>query len=349
MSENNTGRVLIVDDEESIRTFIKRRLSRLGYECRAAEDGAAALAVAAENKFDVALTDINMPRMNGLELLRRLRGMDETISVIMVTAVIDMDAAVTSLREGAVDYITKPIESEKLMISVANAVEKARLLRENIEYRDHLERMVEERSAEAREKSRRLKQFFVETTMALVSAIEAKDKYTEGHSRRVAEYSRRTALRLGLSEDEAERIFVAGSLHDIGKIGIPDRVLTKPGVFNDEERRIMNRHSTLSANILAYIEDFKDIKDMVLSHHERYDGEGYPEGLAGEAIPLGARILAVTDAFDAMTSERPYRPRMSTENAVGEIRRGMGTQFDTRVAGVFIAIVEAGELDEERG
>ncbi|MGK7345380.1 MAG: HD-GYP domain-containing protein [Candidatus Nitrospinota bacterium M3_3B_026] len=349
MSEDNTGRILIVDDEESIRTFINRRLSRLGYECRVAEDGAAALAIAAGEKFDVALTDINMPRMDGLELLRRLRGMDETISVIMVTAVVDMNAAVTSLKEGALDYITKPIESEKLVVSVANAVEKARLLRENIDYRDHLERMVEERSAEVREKSLRLKQFFVETTMALVSAIEAKDKYTEGHSRRVAEYSRKTALKLGLSGNEAEMVFVAGSLHDIGKIGIPDRVLSKPGVFNDEERRIMNRHSTLSANILAYIEDYKDIKEMVLSHHERYDGDGYPEGLAGEAIPLGARILAVADTFDAMTSERPYRPRMSAERAVEEIRRGMGQQFDQRVAAAFIALVEEGEIDGDKG
>lgn len=342
------SKILIVDDEKSVREVVSRKLTKLGYDCVTASDGRAALDLAKKDKYDVVLTDINMPRLDGVGLLSELRKMDETISVIMVTGIMDMDTAIHSLKEGAYDFINKPIESEKLAVSVANALEKTKLLRENIEYQNNLELMVEQRTREVEEKSQRLRSFFVETTMALVSAIEAKDKYTEGHSRRVAEYAKRLAARVGLSEYEAERIYVAGVLHDIGKIGVPDIILHKPGFFDDDEREIMQRHPIQSADILAKIADFKDIMDIVLSHHERFDGKGYPYRMSGESIPMGARILSVADAFDAMTSQRPYRPSLTLQDAIGEIKKERGGQFDPGVADEFLAMIDSGEINNKK-
>ena len=349
MFKNTAAKVLVVDDEASIRSLIQRRLERIGYSCDTAPDGETALELVKGGRFDLIITDINMPRMNGVELLRAVREIDETVSVIMVTAIMDMDTAIKSLKDGAYDYITKPIEHEKLVLSVSKALEKTRLLRENMEYQSNLERMVRERTAELEEKSLRLRKFFVETTMALVSAIEAKDKYTEGHSRRVADYSRRLAVRIGLSDQEAERIYVAGVLHDIGKIGIPDRILQKPGYFNDEERSVMQTHPKMSADILAKIEDFNDILEMVLHHHERFDGAGYPGRIAGENIPVWARVLSVADAFDAMTSQRPYRPSLSLSTAINEIQKGRGSQLDPEIAGEFLLMIDSRKLADAAG
>lgn len=340
MTDRAPGRILIVDDEESIRKLLERRLSKIGYSCVLAADGAEALEKFRLEPFDLALTDVSMPVMDGMEFTRLVRQGDSSISVIILTAHGDMETAVKALRVGAFDYHQKPIEWERLVVSVTNGVERTRLIRENAEYMATLEGKVADRTAELEKKNQELSKRFLETVTALVSATEVKDKYTEGHSRRVASNARALALGAKLSEEDAERIYIAGLLHDMGKIGIPDKILLKPGLFSEAERAIMQSHATFSAEILSNVEAFKDIVHIVLYHHERYDGNGYPVGLKGVDIPVGARVLSIADLFDAMTSSRPHKAKVKTGAAIEEIRRVAGTQVDPELADVFIGLIQ---------
>jgi putative two-component system response regulator len=339
MTDKAPGRILIVDDEESIRKLLDRRLSKMGHSCVLAVDGAEAVGKLGLNTFDLAITDVSMPVMDGIEFTQAARQKDEALSVIILTAHGDMETAVMALRAGAFDYHQKPIEWERLAVSADHGIERTRLIRENAEYMATLERKVAERTAELEKKNLELGKRFLETVTALVSATEVKDKYTEGHSRRVAANAKALALSAKLSVEDSDRIYIAGLLHDMGKIGIPDKILLKPGIFSEEERAVMQNHSTFSADILSNVEAFKDIVHIVLYHHERYDGKGYPTGLKGVEIPIGARALSIADLFDAMTSSRPHKARIATQEAIEEIRRVAGTQVDPELAEAFIGLI----------
>jgi putative nucleotidyltransferase with HDIG domain len=340
MTDKAPGRILVVDDEESIRKLLERRLSKIGHSCVLAVDGAEAIEKFGIETFDLVITDVTMPVMDGMGFTRIVRQKDSAISVIILTARGDMETAVMALRVGAFDYHQKPIEWERLAVCVANGIERTRLIRENAEYMATLERKVAERTAELEKKNLELGKRFLETVTALVSATEVKDKYTEGHSRRVAANAKALADGLKLSVEDSERIYIAGLLHDMGKIGIPDKILLKPGIFSEEERAVMQNHSTFSAEILSNVEAFKDIVHIVLHHHERYDGNGYPVGLKGADIPMGARVLSIADLFDAMTSSRPHKGKVMKEAAIEEIRRVAGTQVDPECAEAFIGLIQ---------
>jgi response regulator RpfG family c-di-GMP phosphodiesterase len=331
-------RCLIVDDEPRLRQVLLRVMRADGYACSEASDGAHALEVLEREPVSLVLTDLRMPRMDGLELLRQVRVRHPDTAVVLVTAVADVDVAVSCFAIGAMDYVTKPFHLEEVRARVLQALDKRRLIIENRDYRAHLEERV---AAQAR----RLEQLFIGSVQALAEALDVKDAYTRGHSVRVGHYSAAVARQLRLPDDVVRQIELGGQVHDIGKIGVREAVLNKPGPLTEDEYEHIMTHPLLGWRILLpLLGDTPRVLNVVRSHHERYDGSGGPDALAGEAIPLEARIAAVADAFDAMTSGRPYRAvvRRPVRAALDELRRVRGTQFDPAVVDVFTGAVERG-------
>ena len=329
MTEQAT--ILIVDDEEAVRRLLKQKLSGEGYECWEAGSANRALDILRDNTVELVILDIKMPGKSGVQLLPEIRASYPDTMVIMATAITETSTAVHCMRLGAYDYITKPFNLDEVSLSVGKALEKRRLELENRDYQQHLEQRV-------KEQAKKIRVSFLNAITALAYALEAKDRYTSGHSLRVAEMSVAIARELGLPPDRIDSIRLAGQVHDIGKIGVRETVLNKPAKLTDEESKQIKRHCEIGEHILSPIVDDEEILNMVRHHHERHNGTGYPDGLSGEQIPLGARILAVADAFDAMTSERPYREVMSGEEACAEIERGKGTQFNAEVVEAFLRI-----------
>jgi|AntAceMinimDraft_17_1070374.scaffolds.fasta_scaffold01057_9 putative nucleotidyltransferase with HDIG domain len=321
--------ILAVDDEEAIRTVLKTILEGEGYLCDTAASANEAVGRLRENQYDVILTDIMMPGMSGIELLDLIRKRDDEIAVIMLTALNDIDVSIQALKSGAYDYITKPFRLDDVTISVEMALQKRALILENLDYQRNLEKKV-------LEQSRKIQSSFIKSIEALARTLEAKDPDTRDHSLRVTEYSVRTAEEMGLSPAEVENIRVAAALHDIGKIGISDTILDKDESLRQEEMEHIHRHPLIAAQILGPIDELKEIIELIKYHHENFDGTGYPEGLSGEDIPLGSRIIAVADAFDAITSTRPYREAKSELFAVEEIKKYAGSQFDPEVLAAFL-------------
>jgi response regulator RpfG family c-di-GMP phosphodiesterase len=294
------------------------------------------------------LTDIEMPGVSGIDLLERIKALDDEIDVVMVTGLIDAQTAVKAIRRGAADYVTKPFNLEEVQIIVERTLEKRRLVRENRAYQGHLEELVEQRTAEIVDKNAQVERLFRElersyesTLQALVTALDFRDNETQGHSYRVVQYAVRVAERMGVDGEELTWIRFGAILHDVGKIGIPDSILRKPGKLDEAEWTEMQRHPEMGYRMLEHIEFLKPALDVVLGHQERWDGTGYPRGLAGTAIPLGARIFSVVDTFDAMTSDRPYRAALPVSEARAEIGRWSGKQFDPTVVEAFMSIDEA--------
>ena len=322
-------RILAVDDEEAIRTVLRTILESEGYLCDTAASADEAVSRLRENQYDVILTDIMMPGMSGIELLDLIRKRDDEIAVIMLTALNDIDVSIRALKSGAYDYITKPFRLDDVTISIEMALQKRALILENRDYQRNLEKKV-------LEQSRKIQSSFIKSIEALARTLEAKDPDTRDHSLRVTEYSVRTAEEMGLSPAEVENIRVAAALHDIGKIGISDTILDKDESLRQEEMEHIHRHPLIAAQILGPIDELKEIIELIKYHHENYDGTGYPEGLSGEDIPLGSRIIAVADAFDAITSTRPYRKAKTELFAVEEIKQNAGRQFDPEVIAPFL-------------
>ncbi len=328
MSEKQAT-ILIVDDEEMVRRLLHQKLSSEGYRCEEAGGADQALYELKSKPVALVLLDIRMPGKSGAELLPEIKASYPDTAVIMATAITDTSTAIQCMKEGAYDYITKPFNLDEVVLSIDRALEKRRLELENRDYQQHLEQRVEAQA-------RKIRASFLSAITALAYALEAKDKYTSGHSRRVAETSIAIAEELGLPQHSTERIRQAGLIHDIGKIGVRESVLNKPGRLTDEEFQHVKYHCEMGEHILTPIVEDEEMLKVVRHHHERYDGTGYPDRLKYEQIPLGARILAVADSYDAMTSERPYRKAMSAEAACAEIERGKRTQFDPEVADAFL-------------
>jgi len=328
--------VLVVDDESYIRDVITRKLTGDGYTCEAAADAEAALALLSRDGYDCVVTDINMPGLTGIELLRRIRLADQDVAVIMITGAPDLDGALEAMRLGAYDHQAKPLNLAHLALTVDRAVEKKRLILENRDYQRNLESMVLERTKQLHKANDDLKKLFMGTIKALAQALEAKDEYTQGHSARVAEESVKIARYLSLSEVEVQDIWLAGYLHDIGKIGIKESVLNKPGKLDPYEWECIQMHPVTAEKILAPIDELADVIKIVRHHHERFDGSGYPDGIKGSQIPLGARILSVADSYDALTSKRSYREALSQRDALAVLEQASGTQFDPVIVRAYL-------------
>jgi len=325
------GVILLVDDEEMIRRLLYQKLSAEGYRCEQAANAEQALEKLKEDSIELVILDIKMPGKSGAELLPEIKAKYPDTAVIMATAVDDASTAINCMKAGAYDYVNKPFNLDEVSFSVRRALEKRRLELENRDYQQHLEQRVEEQA-------QKIRASFFNAVTALAYALEAKDVYTSGHSQRVTEISVAIAEHLGLPEEGIEKIRLAGQVHDIGKIGVRESVLNKPGSLTDEEYKHVRLHSETGEHILKPIVEDKEILKAVRHHHERYDGAGYPDGLKGERIPLLARIIAVADTFDAMTSERPYRKALTKEAACAEVERCRGTQFDPEAADAFLEV-----------
>jgi len=337
----NKGTILIVDDEEDIRELLCQRLGSEGYHCQETGNTDEVLAKLKDNQTDVVLLDIKMPGKSGLELLRKIKAYYPDVMVIMATVFCDMDTAIECIRHGSYDYITKPFNMDEVIYCVERAVQKRRLELEVRDYQQCLEQKVEEQAIEIHET-------FLGAMAALSFALEARDSYTAGHSRRVTEIAMAIGRKLALKEDELEDLRWGGLLHDIGKIAVNQFVINKHGRLTTEEYKHVMTHSIVGASLVGPVVRNNKITDIVEHHHTHYDGSGVDQKLKGKDIPLLARIVAVADAYDAMTSTRPYRPRLSREEALVEIRREIGRQFDPLVANAFLEISAAEIMPEKK-
>jgi putative nucleotidyltransferase with HDIG domain len=331
-------RILIVDDEASVCSVLQKHLQSDGAECVTSHDAYDALGWMERQHFDLVISDMMMPGMSGMDLLHRVKEQDPEIAFIMVTGLRDIQTAVDSLRVGACDFITKPFELPAIRRAVDRAFERRRLLVENRRYREKLELKVRSRTAELNEALQDVEESYKITLEALVTALDAREQETRAHSQRVREYTLTLAEVLGLNHDGLIHTGRGALLHDVGKIGVRDSILLKPGKLSEEEWVEMKKHPQIGYDILQSIEFLSPAAEIVLCHQERWDGKGYPHKLAGPDIPVGARIFAVADTLDAMTSDRPYRKALTFEAAYQEIRSCSGSQFDPRIADAFLSI-----------
>jgi len=324
-------RVLVVDDEEFLRSIVRERLEIAGYSVEEAPNGSEALAMLASGRrYDVLLTDIRMPVMNGITLLAEWGKRSPGTAGIVMSANAELDTAVHALKMGACDYITKPFNFDVLLITIENALRKKDLERQLDDYRTNLEEKVKAQTDI-------INSMYVRSIDAMIKALEAKDFYTRGHSQRVTLYSMAIATELTMTGQELENLHRASVLHDLGKIGVREAVLNKPGKLSEEEFSEIIRHPETAVRILEPIPFFRPLLPAILHHHERFDGKGYPARLAGRNIPLASRIMTIADTFDAMTSTRAYRKALPISDAVAEIRRCSGTQFDPDIVPAFLA------------
>ncbi|HMS03523.1 MAG TPA: response regulator [Gemmatimonadaceae bacterium] len=329
---------LIVDDEAPLRAVLRRILEQQGMRCRDAASGAEALAMLEAEPAALVLSDYHMPEMDGVQLLGVIRERWPETAVVMVTGVSDVDLAVQCLGNGAMDYVTKPFRVEEIRGRLGQALEKRRLLLENRAYRQHLEERVQAQA-------RAYEELFLASLQSLADALEVKDRYTWGHSLRVAQYAVVIAREVGLDPERFAQLELGARLHDIGKIGVREAVLNKGAPLTPDEYAHVMEHPVIGWRLLQpLLRDAPHALDVVRSHHERFDGRGAPDRLAAERIPLVARIVSVADSFDAMTSGRPYRAGMAVEDAMAELERCAGTQFDPVCVAAFARGLAAGAI-----
>jgi putative nucleotidyltransferase with HDIG domain len=333
-------RLLVVDDDDSVRRVVAAILIDEGYDTATASSASEALRALDARPVALVITDLKMPDHDGLWLLEELRRHHPETAVIIMTGYGQVDTAVQALQFGASDYLTKPVRVNQLSASVLRTLDRRRLELEGRAYQRGLEGTVREKTVELAAAYRRINETYDLTLEALVTALDARECETGNHSQRVVRSTMLIADRLGVRGEEREHIARGALLHDIGKIGVRDQVLLKPGRLDEEEWEEMRKHPEIGARILSGIPFLAPAVDIVLSHQERWDGHGYPRGLSGEAIPLGARIFAVADALDAIVSDRPYRRGRSLEYARQEIAAHAGTQFDPAVVRAFLSVTE---------
>ena len=347
MNSTQPSRVLVVDDDPKICNLLTTTLNLRGFISRSCTSGEAALKLLSGEGFDAIISDLNMPGISGFQLLEAARRLAPRTAFLMATGVGDVAVGVSAMKQGAADYILKPFQMEAVIVSLRRALEMKRMEAELADYRQNLEGMVEKRTNQlmaatrrAESGERRIEQTYDETLEALAAALDLRDNDTAGHSRRVTLYSLEMARRLNFSPTELKQLERGALLHDIGKIGIPDSILLKPGKLTPEETAVMKSHVRLGYELMSRVAFLSFAAQIVLTHQEYFDGSGYPQGLVGEEIPLGARIFAVADTFDAIMSDRPYRRGRAYSVARAEIEHESGKQFDPKVVDVFLAIPE---------
>lgn len=344
--------ILIVDDEQPVRDTLGRYLSQQGYEVATAASGAEAIGILQRQKIACVLLDIRMPDASGIDLVPDILDLEPHAALLMLTAVNDAASATQSMQRGAMDYLTKPVDLPDLHGAIERALRRRDTQIENQQINHWLKEEVAVRSAELRMERANLERISVATLEALVNALEAKDPYLRGHSARVADLSASIAAELGQSDEEIEAVRTAGRLHDIGKISIPEALLNKQGPLTDAEFERVKLHTVAGAQILAPLAHLREVIGFVRHHHERWDGKGYPDQLAGEAIPTGARIIGAVEIYDALTTSRPYQERMAPEFAVERMRDLVGTSIDGAVLEALARVVARREalvyLDDPR-
>ncbi|SRR6266704_1542113 len=333
-------RVLAVDDEPAAAKLLSFILGPPEFHCTTARTAEEALVALQREPFDAVISDLQMPGLSGMELLAEVRHKHPHMAFLVTTGVDDVDVGVKAMRSGADDYLVKPLRESAVVASLENALHKRRLEQEVEHYRQHLEEMVAERTHQLQAAVRQVEQSYEDTLESLGAAIDLRDNETAGHSQRVCRYSLEIAQAMGWQEKELGSLARGAYLHDIGKLGVPDGILLKPGPLTADERKVMQRHSQIGFDLIKDIPFLADAAEIVLMHHERFDGSGYPRGLKGEEILLSARIFAISDTLDAITSERPYQRAASFEFAKERIRQLSGTAFDLQVTDKFLKIPE---------
>jgi putative two-component system response regulator len=330
---NKKGHVLIVDDELYIQEILKTTLEDTGYSCVVVGTAEEALSTLGVQSFDLTLTDIRMPGKQGTELLQEIRKSYPETIVVMITAIDSADVAIQSMRLGAYDYIVKPFNLDQVIASADRALDKRRLENANREYQKYLLQVADERAAETR-------RLFYSMTQVFLHLLDLKVPFNEGHSMRVAEKARYVARELRMTDDGVRKVYLAALLHDVGTILVEDTLLNKESALTAEELRRVQERTALADEVLRPILDDEEVLKSIRHNRERYDGTGYPGGLKGNLIPLGARVIAVVEAFDAITNGRPYRLPKSPQEAIRELTRCAQTQFDPQVVTVFSDLYE---------
>jgi putative two-component system response regulator len=345
--------VLVVDDEEPIRTALKKYLVQQGYDVSTAATGEEALKVLQRQKIACMLLDVRLPGVSGVDLVPKVMDLEPNIALLMLTAVNDATSAALCMQRGAMDYLTKPIELSHLSRAIQGALRRRGTMLEQQNLNSWLKEEVSVRTAEVRSERAKLERLSVATLEALVNALEAKDPYLRGHSARVADLSAMIAAEMDLPDEAIDAIRMAGRLHDIGKIGIREEILNKEGPLTAAEYEQVKQHVVIGSQILSPLAHLKAIIGYVRNHHERWDGQGYPDHIAGENIPLGARVLCASEIFDALTTSRPYQEKMSPELAVERMRDLIGTVLDPRVHQALDSVVQRRQalvfLDDSQG
>jgi putative two-component system response regulator len=331
--------LLVVDDEDAIRNALRKFLTQQGYEVATASSGEEALLILQRQKIIGMLLDVNMPGISGVELVPQIMEIEPTIALLMLTAVNDATSAALCMQRGAYDYLIKPIDLGHLGRAIHHALQRRHTLLESQQINQWLKEEVASRVAERRVEQANQERISVATLEALVNALEAKDAYLRGHSARVADLSAMVAAEYGCTDEQVEAVRTGGRLHDIGKIGIREEILNKQGPLTDEEYEHVKQHVTVGSQILSPLVHLKDVIGFVRSHHERWDGLGYPDRLGGEAIPYGARIIGAVEIFDALTTARPYQEKMPPEVAVQRMGDLIGTVIDPAVHRALEAVV----------
>ena len=331
--------ILIIDDEQAILDLLARRLGMLGYTCDTETDGLRAMHRVEANRYDLVVLDVEMPYLEGTEMLRYLQRTDPDIPVVMISGMNSIDVVRKTLREGAYDYLVKPLDFDELEVSIRRAMQHGYMSRQLKQYQRNLEKQVSERTRELAAALNQINDTYDATIFALGSALETRDIETQTHSIRVAHFSHLLAVSLGITEgDRLTDIQRGAYLHDIGKIGVPDAILRKPGPLSSDEWAIMKKHPEIGSDVIEGIEFLQGTLPIIYCHHEHYNGSGYPQGLTGDEIPIQARIFAVADALDAMTTDRPYRKAIPISAAKKEIRSHAEKQFDPGVASALLGL-----------
>lgn len=341
------GRLIVVDDDSAMLKTLSNILSHFDFDSKLFSSAEAALkhVIAEPQSFDVILTDLNMPGMNGLEFIKKAKELDHDTIAVFLTGYPSSENAVGALRSGAFDFLEKPFSTEHLLLTLDKAVSMRRLSRELENHKLHLADMLEERTQELRNALKRIEQSYMTTMDVIAALLEAREPDTARHSKRVCDRAVFLTSKIFPGNDKLLNIMERGArLHDIGKIGIPDAILNKPGKLTPEEMQIMRTHTEIGYKIISSIPDMQEAAEIVRSHHERFDGQGYPKNLKGEEIYIGARIFSIIDTYDAIRFERCYKGAISQAEALVFIDENTGTQFDPEVVRVFKQYIN--EIDQ---
>lgn len=316
--------ILYVEDDELLRQSVLRYLQKICKHVDTANNGEEGLAAYQSAHYDIVLTDIKMPKMDGLAMTKAIKTINPEQEIVILSAHTETDLFLSSIHMGVSDYIIKPIDYEQMNAVLYKIANTIHIQKENLRYQNSLHDLV-------REQTQELSDNYEQTLNAMVDMIESRDSYTGGHSQRVATYCKAIAQEMNLSDEECQLIYRAGMLHDVGKVTTPDTILLKPGQLTTSEYYLIQHHVTASYQLLSHIPMYKDISSIIISHHERYDGSGYPNRLQGDEIPVLGQIMIIADAFDAMTTSRIYKGRKTQADAISEIEALSAKQFHPKI------------------